>query len=146
MMTDVDRLEAGREMDNLLAVEVFKLKTRFEKGIPYAWDGDTGEPSLWTPNDYIVLKESEEPDHCIYYPSRQHTYKLVSEYSTDKWASHTILASWPGDYRIKRQNGLYNCELFLPSEQWDSWAETFELAVSRARLKAALAHTSEKER
>lgn len=55
-----------------------------------------------------------------------------------QWAdAHDVLSLWQGDVEARRQNGQWRVTLFRPSYEFEQWAETFPLAVCRARLLAA---------
>jgi hypothetical protein len=57
-------------------------------------------------------------------------------YSTDPDAAQLVLGAWPGDVQVRRRNGAWECELFLPSKQWSDAGATLAEAVCRARLRA----------
>lgn len=62
---------------------------------------------------------------------------LIPPYSSSiEWAM-TLLDSWHGDWKIRRQNDHYKVTLYEPSMQGNEWAETLPLAICRIRLRAA---------
>jgi hypothetical protein len=108
-MKDENELQAGAETDALIERVVFgKIIKRDERG-------------KW----YTLRSETDS------------VRKLPRAFSTNIAAAHEVLDAWEGDYEVRRQNGLFRVELFRPSEEFQEWAETFPLAVCRARLKAA---------
>jgi hypothetical protein len=60
----------------------------------------------------------------------------VPKYSTEEVAVQVVLGAWPGDVQVRRRNGAWECELFLPSKQWSDAGATLAEAVCRARLRA----------
>jgi len=61
----------------------------------------------------------------------------IPEYSTDPAVALTALETWPGDFEVRRRNGIaWQCVLFKPSREWEAWESSLPLAVCRALLKA----------
>lgn len=58
-------------------------------------------------------------------------------YSTSLIDAFSVLEKWPGDYELKRQNGIFHCELFIPSMQYASWGKTIEVAICLAAISAS---------
>lgn len=116
---DIDKLEAGREIDERIAQEALGWRLcqdyRGSQALgTYYWRDEKGN------------RRGPEGD-CRGF------------FSTTVKGANELLDSWPYDYLIRRQDGRFKCVLFVPLEAVVAWADTFELAVSRARLKAAMA-------
>lgn len=66
---------------------------------------------------------------------------VIPNYSTSIQAAFEILDAHKGDWNLRRQNGLFHCELFIPSYQQDAWADTAQKAICLAFLKLNLTET-----
>lgn len=51
----------------------------------------------------------------------------------DDWKLNEVTLA---DLELRRQNGRWRCTLFVPSMQYEAWAETAPLAICLALLKA----------
>lgn len=129
---DIDRMKAGKEMDAELALNV----------MGWRWYNPPGFCSVFVSPSSIETSNLHR-EYLSDKPTRERRYQIGPEradvpvWSTDKSAAHSLLDSWPGGYEIRRYKELHFCRLFDDSGEWASRADTFELAVSRARLKAA---------
>lgn len=116
--------QAGIEMDMAVCREVFGAKRIYCR---------YGKP--WTGAEMAS-------DRAFYIPSgkpwKTHSIDAlpVPRYSTDIAAAMTLLDSWHGDWKIRRQNDHYKVTLYEPSMQGVEWAETLPLAICRIRLRA----------
>ena len=108
----VCRIEAqmSRKVDALVHGEVMKLKFRFEKGEPCGWDGETNQPLLWAPNDYVCLNTDGSIEQCLYIPGG-HGPLLVPKYSTDISAAFQVVERM-------RADGHEVCIVGIRDEDW----------------------------
>lgn len=66
-------------------------------------------------------------------------------YASDIEPAWHLVYSWRGDFELRRQNGMWKATFFIPSREFEAWADTGPRAVCLARLLAtdALSPTPE---
>ena len=130
---DVDRMEAGDEMDEAVATLVMGISvtTLNESTCPYCG----GE-----------MYHCATRSRCSY--CNEWRYTSVKEYSTDIAAAWEVLShfidSMPGIH-VSRREGEWHVQLYggCLSRTFEAKAATEMLAICRAALKAALASSRE---
>lgn len=73
-----------------------------------------------TPKEWLTLEYS----HC-----------LLPDYCHDIKAAWEIAEKHKGDMSITKQNGKFCCEIYIPSYQWNAWADTAPMAICLAFIK-----------
>jgi hypothetical protein len=149
MSTETDEKVDLRQLDAEVAEKVMGLRVRFEKGEPCAWKGSqsgewgTGEPFMWSVNDYIILKEDGTPEHAYYLHGHRHSYRIVPPYSKEMWAAFEM------EERIKElglQDSYAKALLYFVSKPRESrdWSLAHASALDRCRaaLKTIEQHSS----
>lgn len=88
------------------------------------------------------IKESQSSDSRFYgkkFGQRKEglldRFDFIPEYATDIKAAWEMLEQHIGDWNLIRQNGMFRCELFVPSYQQDGIADTAPMAICLAFLK-----------
>lgn len=161
----MDKLEAGRLLDERIAREVMDLQI-IGWGTAYHLEGEWGVALGESPDNHCFYHEHAPLflDICsceaiasdldfekfpgAYGPKLNDHYgtclNVVPHYSSDIGAAMEILDHWQGDYLIRRQNTAFRCELYLPSREYREWGQTLPLAICLAALKYAAVSQEEK--
>ena len=130
----MDKHEAGPELDAVVAETRMGWKWVSACGashlVPHADDLVRSLPSHWDHG-----KKFDAKDITTVYSNMSHL--AIPRYSRDIAATWMVVDPWNGDFDLRRQNGRWRATFFRPSEEFEAWAATPELAICLAALQAA---------